>query len=159
MSFLLRDEALEADLLKGILCPSPDATHQLARRFANVLPENISLFLHGNLGAGKTTFVQGMAESYGIWEAVTSPTFTLWNRYEGRCHLFHVDAYRLKSAQEAKALYLEDFLQAPYVLCVEWPEKITDGSLIPDAHLWFSQPREKPDARIIHLSREDSALS
>ncbi|MDR2377758.1 MAG: tRNA (adenosine(37)-N6)-threonylcarbamoyltransferase complex ATPase subunit type 1 TsaE [Puniceicoccales bacterium] len=155
---LLRDEALEAALLEGILCLSPDETHRLAGRFADALPENSTLFLHGDLGAGKTTFVQGMAESYGISAAVTSPTFTLWNCYEGRYHLFHVDAYRLESAPEAEALYLEDFLQVPYVLCVEWPEKIADGHLVPDAHLWFSQPKGKPDARIIRLSREHSAL-
>jgi len=157
MSTGLRDEALEASLLEGVLCTSPEETQKLAARFAAAFLENGVLHLHGELGAGKTCFVQGMAEFYAIPVLPTSPTFTLWNHYRGKVHLFHVDAYRLDPAREAESLYLEDFLEMPYVVCVEWPEKIAGGGLEPDGHLWFARPEGHPGARIIRLSYGDFA--
>ena len=80
--------------------------------------------LHGDLGVGKTTFVQGLATAFGIAERVTSPTFTLYNVHKGRRTLVHLDAYRLQTPAQADALLLEEFLVGPYCLAVEWPERI-----------------------------------
>jgi tRNA threonylcarbamoyladenosine biosynthesis protein TsaE len=153
MAFSLGDEALESALLKGILCSSVAETHRLSERFALTLPENTIVYLHGDLGSGKTSFVQGMARAYAIQMPITSPTFNLWHHHKGTLNLFHLDAYRLNSADEADRLYLEDFLEIPYVVCVEWPEKISNWELKPHCHLWFSQERDHPNARIIRLSR------
>ena len=102
-------------------------TQALAGAFAAVLPPDTALALHGNLGVGKTTFVQGLARGFGITEPVTSPTFNLCTLHRGPGRLLvHLDAYRIGSAREVEDLLLEDFLVSPWCLAVEWPEKIAD---------------------------------
>jgi len=86
--------------------------------------------LHGDLGAGKTTWVQGLAQGFGITGAVTSPTFTIYTIHRGpRRMLAHLDAYRLASPAEAEDLLLEEFLVSPWCLAVEWPERV--GAWLP----------------------------
>jgi len=84
------------------------------------------------LGAGKTTFVQGLAKGLGVTEPVTSPTYTLYNLHPGRRLLVHLDAYRVDAPGQMDALMLEDYLRSPYCLAVEWPSKIA-AWLPPDA--------------------------
>ena len=74
---------------------SPDETHDLARRMAATLKAGALLILTGELGAGKTTFVKGLAEGLGITGLVRSPTFTVVNIYRGPATLYHIDLYRL----------------------------------------------------------------
>jgi tRNA threonylcarbamoyladenosine biosynthesis protein TsaE len=155
MPYALKNKTLESSLLEGISCSSLKETHSLAEALATALPEDTVVYFHGDLGSGKTSFIQGMAKAYGIPTPVTSPTFNLWHHYEGSVNLFHLDAYRLESPEEFDALYLEDFLINPYVLCVEWPERIPNGSLEPHFHLWFSPKKDNPDVRIIRLSQGD----
>lgn len=112
------------ELEQGVLVTSTDAMHALARRLGEALPPDATLALSGDLGVGKTTFVQGLAEAFGISERVTSPTFTLYNLHRGNRTLVHLDAYRLDSPDQVEDLLLEDFLVAPYCLAVEWPERI-----------------------------------
>jgi tRNA threonylcarbamoyladenosine biosynthesis protein TsaE len=153
MAGFLKNETLECSLEEGISSASLRETHSLAEAFAMALPENSIVYFHGDLGAGKTSFIQGMAKAYGIQIPITSPTFHLWNLYKGTLNLFHIDAYRLRSREDMNGLYLEDFLEFPYVVCVEWPEKIPTGYLRPSLHLWFSQEMtNNPDERIIRLS-------
>ena len=81
--------------------------------------------LHGDLGAGKTTWVQGLALGFGVSEPVTSPTFTIYNLHRGKDRMLaHLDAYRLESADEADQLLLEEFLVSPWCLAIEWPERL-----------------------------------
>jgi tRNA threonylcarbamoyladenosine biosynthesis protein TsaE len=94
---------------------------------AKVLPENHVLALHGDLGAGKTTFIRGLARAWDIQEPVTSPTFNLYTLYSGTRHLLHLDAYRLESGTDLDALMLDDFLKSPWCLAVEWPERIAEA--------------------------------
>jgi tRNA threonylcarbamoyladenosine biosynthesis protein TsaE len=116
-------------LRAGVATDSAEETREMAARLAAVLPADLTLALHGDLGVGKTTFVQGLALGFGIAEPVTSPTFNLCRFYRGAGpgarNLGHLDAYRLDGAAQVEALFLEDFLQPPYCLAVEWPEKIT----------------------------------
>lgn len=112
------------ELEQGVVAGSTDEMHALARRLGEALPPEAILALSGDLGVGKTTFVQGLAEAFGIRERVTSPTFTLYNLHRGRRTLVHLDAYRLESPDQVEDLLLEDFLVAPYCLAVEWPERI-----------------------------------
>ena len=120
------------ELEQGALATSTEAMHALARRLGEALPPEAVLALSGDLGVGKTTFVQGLATAFGIRERVTSPTFTLYNVHHGRRTLVHLDAYRLESPDQVEDLLLEDFLVAPYCLAIEWPERIA-GWLPPDA--------------------------
>ena len=108
----------------GVETASAAETQALAAEFAAALPPDITLALHGNLGVGKTTFVQGLARGFGIDATVTSPTFTIFTLYRGPRTLVHLDAYRLERDAQIESLMLDDFLTSPYCLAVEWPEKI-----------------------------------
>ena len=122
------------ELRAGVVTSSAAETRLLGARLAAALPPDATLALHGDLGVGKTTFVQGLAQGFGIPDIVTSPTFNILHLYrsgpalhslgEGGRTLVHLDAYRLENAHQVSELMLEDFLVSPYCLAVEWPEKI-----------------------------------
>lgn len=103
-------------------------------RLGGLLEPGDLIALQGDLGAGKTTLVQGLAQGWGSLDAVSSPTFILVNEYRrpdgGK--LFHMDAYRLESGAEAAELDLDAML-ADGALIVEWPERV--GSTLPDQEL------------------------
>ncbi len=112
-------------LRAGVITASATETQALAATLASALPADVTLALHGDLGVGKTTFVQGLARGFGMVESVTSPTFTIFTLHRGPTRtLVHLDAYRLENAAQLESLMLEDFLNPPYCLAVEWPEKI-----------------------------------
>ena len=113
------------ELRTGRTTASAAETQSIARQLAARLPADITLALHGNLGVGKTTFVQGLAHGFGIQEPVTSPTFNIYTVHRGAARtLLHLDAYRLENARQAEDLLLEDFLVTPWCLAIEWPERI-----------------------------------
>lgn len=98
-----------------------------ARLAARLIPGSVVAFT-GDLGAGKTAFVRGMARGLGIEERVTSPTFTIVNEYEGgRLPLFHFDMYRLGSSDELFDIGWEDYLARGGVCAVEWSEIVADA--------------------------------
>jgi tRNA threonylcarbamoyladenosine biosynthesis protein TsaE len=104
---------------------SAEETRSLAAAWAADLPADATVALHGDLGAGKTTWVQGLATGFGIAGPVTSPTFTIYAIHRGATRMLaHLDAYRLASPREAEDLLLEEFLQSPWCLAVEWPERV-----------------------------------
>jgi tRNA threonylcarbamoyladenosine biosynthesis protein TsaE len=113
-------------LLAGLETTSAADTQAVAEELAASLPADTTLALHGDLGVGKTTFVQGLARGFGIEAAVTSPTFTVFTLYRGTRTLVHLDAYRLENGRQIESLMLEDFLNSPWCLAVEWPEKMAD---------------------------------
>ena len=104
---------------------SQDATADVGRRLAQSLQSGAVLLLIGDLGAGKTAFVRGLAEGLGVApEEVSSPTFTLMQEYRGgRVPLIHVDLYRLNDAREIDDLGLEE-IGMNGVLAIEWAEKL-----------------------------------
>jgi tRNA threonylcarbamoyladenosine biosynthesis protein TsaE len=116
---------------------SPAQTRRIGARLGGELKPGDVICLQGDLGAGKTTFVQGVAQGWGSLDAVSSPTFIIVNEYRrpdgGK--LFHMDAYRLDSAPEAEELDLDSML-ADGALLIEWPERI-DG-LVPVDNLWIN---------------------
>lgn len=103
-------------------------TYKIAKRFASSLCGGEIILLDGELGAGKTVFVKGLAAGLGIRDEVTSPTFALMNAYEGESlNLYHFDVYRLKSGTEAyEAGLTEYFGQKDGVCCVEWADNISE---------------------------------
>jgi tRNA threonylcarbamoyladenosine biosynthesis protein TsaE len=112
---------------------SPEETRALGERLARNLEAGSVVAFTGDLGAGKTAFVSGMAAGLGIDERVTSPTFTIVNEYEGgRLPLFHFDMYRLGSADELFDIGWEDYLARGGVCAVEWTENVADA-IEPDA--------------------------
>ena len=100
---------------------SQEETLAFGRKMASLLPPNTILALTGELGAGKTTFVKGLALGLNIHEQVQSPTFVLLNAYEG---LYHFDLYRMKTDADFTALGFEDYFHQGGICAIEWPERI-----------------------------------
>ncbi len=128
---------------------SVDDTHALAAQLAAEMPDGTILCLHGDLGTGKTCFVQGLARALGIRRPVGSPTFTLINEYRAQRALVHIDLYRLRGAVDAFSLGLEDYLAHPEGLVViEWAERIAD--FIPEEawHIHLASGAAETDRRI-----------
>lgn len=143
--------SISARLRRGVTTASAEESRALAGALAAELPPDCTLALHGNLGVGKTTFVQGLARGFGVTEPVTSPTFNLYTMHRGASRLLvHLDAYRLNGEREVADLLLEDFLVSPWCLAVEWPEKIA-GWLPPSAlHLELGLlPDERHTVRLL----------
>lgn len=118
------------------LSRSPDQTRRVGARLGTLLKTGHVLCLQGDLGAGKTTLVQGIAQGWGSPDPVTSPTFVLINNYrrmDGN-QISHLDAYRLANALEAENLDI-DYLLENGPLIVEWPKRIL--SALPDSCLWI----------------------
>ncbi len=105
----------------------------------------------GDLGAGKTAFVRGMAKGLDIPQRVTSPTFTIVNEYEGgRLPLFHFDLYRLGSSDELFDIGWEDFLRRGGICAVEWSENVADA-LEPDTVFIDIRRGDGPEDRVITI--------
>ena len=116
--------------MKGLFeVSSVEETWALAGRFAAGLVPGDVVYLEGDLGAGKTTFTQGLAAAMGVPGRVTSPTFCIVQEHAGERLLVHMDLYRLHGESDVEAIGWEDYLAEGAVLAVEWPERA--GSLIP----------------------------
>jgi len=104
----------------------PDATAAVGSTLAHILTPGDVVVLTGPLGAGKTRFVQGVAAGLGVEGRVTSPTFVLVRRHQGRIPLVHVDAYRLVEARDLLTLD-DDVLDPGVVTCIEWGDTVRDA--------------------------------
>lgn len=111
----------------------PEETRALGEALARVLEPGDVVSLTGDLGAGKTTLVQGLCRGLGVSEPVLSPTFTLVREYEGRVHVYHVDVYRLDRLQDVVDLGFPEILEAGGLVLVEWGDAVE--SLLPESHL------------------------
>src|SRR5512147_680409 len=107
----------------GTVSASPEATEELAGRLAVRLVPGDVVYVSGDLGSGKTTFVRGACRALGVEGPVTSPTFTIGHRYEGgRLPVSHLDLYRLESGLDGEdPALLDDYLDPGGVAFVEWP--------------------------------------
>jgi tRNA threonylcarbamoyladenosine biosynthesis protein TsaE len=116
---------------------SPDQTRRLGIRLGTLMRPGDLLCLSGDLGSGKTTLVQGLAQGWGSLDAVSSPTFVLCNEYRraDRKVLYHLDAYRLESPLEAEYLDLDSMLESGPMV-VEWAERIQ--AVLPPERLWLN---------------------
>ena len=100
----------------------------LGERLARALPEGgVVIALYGELGAGKTAFVRGLARGMEIEDAVVSPTFTIVNELYGKRDLFHFDMYRLRDSDELFDIGWEDYLRRGGVCAVEWSENVPEA--------------------------------
>lgn len=128
---------------------SVEETEALGAALVRQMPPGSVVAFTGDLGAGKTAFVRGMARGLGIPHRVTSPTFTIVNEYEGgSLPLFHFDMYRLHSSEELFDIGWEDFLSRGGICAVEWSENIRDA-LEPDTIYIDIRRGEQDDQRVI----------
>lgn len=118
----------------SLITRSPEETRRLGEVIGNALAGKFTIALTGELGAGKTVFVQGLARGLGVDpdEPVTSPTYTLINEYEGRLKLLHADLYRLSGAPDLSDIGFEEMTAADAVLVAEWADRIPAGDLAED---------------------------
>ncbi len=124
-------------------------TIAFGKQFAEKLNSGDIVCLEGDLGAGKTHFVKGVASYFGIDKStVNSPTFTLINEYHGKISVYHFDCYRLKSEQEALEIGAEEYLFGDGVSIIEWPSKIKN--LIPEDSIKI-KIKHKGDSKRIFL--------
>ena len=135
---------------------TPEDTRGIGAAIAPLLEPRDALALSGELGAGKTTLVQGIARGLGVTEPVVSPTFTLVREYRGRLHVAHVDVYRLERMQDVLDLGLEEIGDGEAVIVVEWGDAI--AALLPadrlDVELTSADPGGASEARRIVLEGE-----
>lgn len=117
----------------GLVTASPEETRAVGRSLAELLGSRDVVSLTGDLGAGKTTFVQGAAQGLGVADPVLSPTFTLMRRYHGTLPVYHLDVYRLERLQEVLDLGFDEILDQGAVVFIEWGDAI--DMLLPPEHL------------------------
>lgn len=108
---------------------SADETVRFGFQLGQVLRPNDVIALTGQLGAGKTTLIQGLAAGLGVKDYVTSPTFIIINEYEGRLPLYHIDLYRLDEGLAGADLGIEEYFSRGGVCVIEWAERL--GGLLP----------------------------
>ncbi len=108
-------------------------TRRLGARLAPLLQPGDVLALIGDLGTGKTRWVQGVCRGLGVTDPVVSPTFILVNEYQGRYPVYHIDLYRLNDAPETFTFGLEDYLYGYGISLIEWADRAKD--LLPAEHL------------------------
>jgi len=131
---------------------SPDQTRAVGERLGAVLGPGDVVLLSGELGAGKTVFVQGIARGLGFNGSVSSKSFVLVGEYRGRVKLYHADLYRLDDPEQVAALALDE-ISIDGVLVVEWPERAGDA-VLPEEHLLIEFEVTGEDSRSLQTSAE-----
>lgn len=141
---------------KFLTSRSSEETEQIAADLAADLPPGSVLALYGDLGAGKTCFIRGLARGLGVTRHVHSPTFTLINEYPGRIPLYHMDLYRIGHADEELDFGLDDYLFGKGVCAIEWAERVE--KLLPSHTIRVTMKLGAgEDERQILLQRKDAA--
>lgn len=121
-----------------------DETRAVGEALASMLQPRDTVVLTGDLGAGKTTLVQGIGRGLGVEDHVASPTFTLVREYTGRLDIAHVDVYRLERVQDVVDLALDELGDPDRVLLIEWGDAVSD--LLPEDRLRVELTTQRTDA-------------
>jgi len=129
---------------------STEDTEAIAERVAQAVRPGTIIAFRGGLGAGKTVFARGLAKGLGIEEVITSPTYTIVNEYEGRMPFFHIDAYRLRSAEEFELLDSARYLYGKGLCAIEWSERIE--AALPENVVSITLTPENDGSRTISIS-------
>jgi tRNA threonylcarbamoyladenosine biosynthesis protein TsaE len=131
---------------------------ELGRALGRAAQAGDRFLLEGPFGAGKTTFVQGLADGLDVPTPVSSPSFVIENQYRGRLTLYHIDLYRLESPEPGLWQSLEEHLYGEGVTAVEWAERLPDELREGSAWLRFGL-EENEDARTVELTTTDARLT
>ena len=134
---------------------SLDNINEVAKLFWKATEGKTVFAFHGQMGAGKTTFIHALCDAKGVKDVVGSPTFSIINEYEYDCEgtkkvLFHMDLYRIKDEEEALRAGVEDALFSGYICLVEWPEKAP--AIFPDGTVQVSIKVKDGNLRTITIS-------
>ncbi len=130
---------------------SPEETMAVGVDFAKGLKAGDIVLLKGDLGAGKTTFVKGLAQGLKVSpKKVVSPTFVLMNLYEGKLPIYHFDLYRLEKPQELNTLHFDEFFYGEGVSLIEWPERL--GADMPKDYWLVELSHQSVNERDIKIS-------
>lgn len=140
-----------------IITKSPEETAAIGEKIGRLVSNGTVICLYGDLGAGKTLFVQNLAKGLEIDEDVTSPTFNIMNVYEGRLPLYHFDLYRLEQEYELEDIGFYDYVDDPDgIVVIEWADKFAD--CLPDDFVLLTIERteaEENERRLIFDIRGD----
>ena len=121
-------------MFEEIFLADSDATEQFGAKLWACLPDKALIFLHGDLGAGKTTLVRGLLRAAGVTGAIKSPTYALIEEYDvGERKIFHFDLYRLAEPDELEWIGIDDYLNQNALCFIEWAEK--GAGVLPDADI------------------------
>ncbi len=134
---------------------SPEQTRLLARRMAGELRTGGTIAFYGGLGSGKTTFIQALAGELGCRALVTSPTYTIINRYDGgRMPIIHVDCYRIRHEDELWDIGLAEMFTPDVLVCMEWSEQA--GGILPAERLEIKLEPDGRECRRIEITAPGS---
>ncbi|HXX00960.1 MAG TPA: tRNA (adenosine(37)-N6)-threonylcarbamoyltransferase complex ATPase subunit type 1 TsaE [Candidatus Acidoferrales bacterium] len=155
----MSDQATAKTVLREITTRSAEETIAFGRTLAELLAPPKLVLLRGELGAGKTTLVKGIAAAFeaAAEEDVTSPTFTLVHEYRGpRASLYHIDLYRVDTPRELETLALDDLRSDDGILLIEWGEKFP--RLLRECDVEISLEREGETRRKIRVVGSDNSV-
>jgi tRNA threonylcarbamoyladenosine biosynthesis protein TsaE len=136
-----------------IISESIEQTFEIGKKIGQALEPGKVVCLTGTLGAGKTTLIKGIAQGAGAKnrQHVNSPTFVIVNEYEGRFHIYHIDAYRINSIKEFQALGFEDFIGPESIVLIEWADKV-EKALEGFERIFIEMRHNGPNSRIIKIT-------
>ncbi|MBN4046796.1 tRNA (adenosine(37)-N6)-threonylcarbamoyltransferase complex ATPase subunit type 1 TsaE [bacterium AH-315-P07] len=138
-----------SDTTLQIETASPEQTEALGEALAHAMFPGTLIALYGDLAAGKTCLVHGIAQAFEVQEPVSSPTFTIVNEYHGTQTLYHIDLYRLTSLEEIQDLGFEEYIDHPEAICIiEWAERADE--LLPESRV---------NIRMEHLGEDQRSIS
>jgi tRNA threonylcarbamoyladenosine biosynthesis protein TsaE len=126
---------------------SPGETESFGQQFAEIVKRGDVLALVGELGSGKTQFVQGLVAAVGATTPATSPTFTLIHEYSGLMPIYHFDFFRVEDRESAERLGLDEYFYGDGVSIIEWADRFPD--LIPENARWISFETKSETQRAI----------
>jgi tRNA threonylcarbamoyladenosine biosynthesis protein TsaE len=144
---------------------SEDETIELGRKFAKELPVGSVVYLYGELGAGKTEFIKGICEFFNVKDLVSSPTFTIMNKYIGEANnkeiaIYHIDLYRIEQAKELDEIGFEECLfEDNSIKLIEWAEKAKSHSNRPTYTVKIETDEESENVRTIYISEPEVVLN
>ncbi|MCF0237051.1 MAG: tRNA (adenosine(37)-N6)-threonylcarbamoyltransferase complex ATPase subunit type 1 TsaE [Sphaerochaetaceae bacterium] len=130
-------------------CETATDMEALGKIFGEKAVENTVISLRGSLGAGKTVFARGVARGLGITEAIVSPTFTLVQEYYGRMSMYHMDLYRLETAEDFQMIGGEEMLYSNGICLIEWSEKIEE--ILPKNTIFISIVVNADQSRTVNV--------
>ena len=135
------------------------ATVTMGNRIAAIIEQGAVIYLHGDLGAGKTTFTRGVVQGFGHTGKVKSPTYTLVEPYElERANVYHFDLYRLGDPEELEYMGIRDYFSAQAICVVEWPEKGGEFIPVPDLNITLSYVGDERNIVINSASERGSVI-
>lgn len=135
------------------------ATVAMGNTVAAIIEQGAVIYLHGDLGAGKTTFTRGVVQGFGHTGKVKSPTYTLVEPYElTRANVYHFDLYRLGDPEELEYMGIRDYFSEQAICIVEWPEKGGEFIPVPDLDITLSYVGDERKIVINSVSERGIAI-